>query len=447
MPEDNHVLIVGGGWAGMAAALELSRHQIPVTVFESAKQLGGRARNVMQGGQCLDNGQHLLIGAYRETLRLLQLMSISEADVLQREPLSLHVIGLTHSLELKAPPLPAPLHLVWALLTAKGIGYRDKLQALRMSLSLSLSGFSLAQDISVAELLHHHRQGEALIRDFWAPLCIATLNTPLAHASAQVFLRVLKDSFSQRRTDADLLTPRVPLGTLFPEAVADHISHHAHSAVRLQERGIELEIAQNRVEGLRTSTQRYRAKDIILAVSPSAATRLLSPHAALAPLAGRVAQLGSQPIVTVYLQYPSGHRLSQTMLGLSDALSQWLFDRRVCGQPGLIAVVISAEGAHMAWDNEQLIKAVTTELRSHFPTWPEVEQAMVIREKRATFECRVGIEPLRPSNTTPVNGLWLAGDYTDTGYPATLEGAVRSGIQCAHRIIEQRQSSPTNTMG
>ncbi len=441
MNPDKDVLIVGGGWAGMAAALVLDQHHIPVTVLESAPQLGGRARNVRYGKQCLDNGQHLLIGAYSETLSLLQLMGIREVDVLERQSLSLHVLGADHSLELKAPPLPAPLHLAWALLTAKGIGYRDKLQALRMSLALSLNGFSLLEDMSVAELMQHHRQGNALIRDFWEPLCLATLNTPTELASAQVFLRVLKESFSQRRNDADLLIPRVPLGNLFPDAAAAYLSRQQRSAVQLKERVTELEITDNRVEGLNTNCRRHTARDVILAVSPTAATRLLSPHPALRPLAGDIAELGSQPIITVYLQYPATHRLSQTMFGMSGTVSQWLFDRRVCGQAGLIAVVISADGPHMAWDNERLIRQVTAELRGRFPQWPEVEHAMVIREKRATFECRVGIEQLRPGNDTPVDGLWLAGDYTDTGNPATLEGAVRRGVQCAHRVIEQRQSS------
>ncbi len=425
----------------MAAALEFSRHRIPVRVLESARQLGGRARSIPGDTQCLDNGQHLLIGAYSEILRLLQLMGIREAEVLAREPLSLHVRGLAHALELNAPPLPAPLHLVWALLMAKGIGYRDKLQALRMSLALNLSGFSLAEDISVAELLQRHRQGSTLIRDFWEPLCLATLNTPMELASAQVFLRVLKDSFSQRRRDADLLIPRVPLGSLFPEAAAEYLSHQDRNAVQLQERVTGLEIVENRIQAIQTGQARHDAQNVILAVSPSATHRLLSPHGTLAPLAESISQLGSQPIVTVYLQYPTSHSLPQPMLGMSDTLAQWLFDRRVCDQPGLVAVVISAEGEHMGWDNERLIKAITAELHSHFPDWPEVVQATVIREKRATFECRVGIEQLRPGNRTPVQGLWLAGDYTDTGYPATLEGAVRSGVQCAHRIIEQRHTS------
>lgn len=441
MSQDNRVLIVGGGWAGMAAALELAHHRVPITVLESAVQLGGRARNVMHEEQCLDNGQHLLIGAYRETLRMLHLMGIRETDVFKRERLYLHVLGGAHSLELKAPPLPAPLHLAWALLTAKGIGVRDKLQALRMSLALSLDGFSLAVDTSVAELLQRHRQGNALIRDFWAPLCIATLNTPLELASARVFLRVLKDSFSQRQSDADLLIPRSPLGSLFPLAAADHLSRQDCNEVRLKERVNTLDIDNDRITGVSSHRQGHHAREVILAVSPTAATRLLSPHPALVPLAEGIAQLGSQPIITVYLKYPAPHRLSQTMIGLSGTVSQWLFDRRVCGQPGLIAVVISADGEHMLWDNERLIRQVKSELRNQFPQWPEVEHAFVIREKRATFECRVGIEQLRPGSETPIKGLWLAGDYTNTGYPATLEGAVRSGVQCAHRILEQRQSS------
>ena len=441
MKHENGVIIVGGGWAGMAAALELDRHHIPVTVLESAARLGGRARSVMRNGHCLDNGQHLLIGAYHETLRLLQLMEIQEADVLRREPLHLHVLGGEQPLELAAPSLPAPLHLAWGLLTAKGIGYRDKLQALRMSLALSMSGFSLAKDISVADLLQRHHQGSTLIRRFWEPLCIATLNTPIELASGRVFLRVLKDSFSEHRRDADLLIPRVPLGSLFPEAAERHLCHKPGNQVRLKERVITLDITTGKVNGVSTRQQTLHSSDVILAVSPTAASRLLSPYTELRPLADAITQLGSQPIITVYLQYPTTLRLPRTMIGMSGTVSQWLFDRRVCGRPGLIAVVVSADGAHTAWDNERLIGQIRSELQNQFPHWPAAEEVMVIREKRATFECRVGIEEKRPGNDSAVKGLWLAGDYTDTGYPATLEGAVRSGVQCARRIIEQRHSS------
>jgi len=442
MGTSSRVIIVGGGWAGMAAALELSRHAIPFTLLESAPRLGGRARTVCLNGTEVDNGQHLLIGAYHEVLRLLAEMGVDEASVLSREPLHLIVQERGSALHLTAPRLPAPLHLLWALLAAKGIGLRDKWQALRMSLALALSGYRLAEDCSVATLLARHRQGTALIRRFWEPLCIATLNTPLEKASARVFLRVLQDSFTRSRSDADLLLPRVTLGQLFPETAAKYLEQqHNNDVVHLRQRVTALRLGRQGIEGISGNFGDLDTSDVILAVSPGAALRLLRPHAPLQELANQIAKLGTQPIITAYLQFPADFRLPQTMMGLSGRLGQWLFDRRVCSQPGLVAVVISAEGEHSHWDNAKLLATLQQELREEFPAWPAVEQGRVIREKHATFECRVGVESRRPDNATSVPGLWLAGDYTATGYPATLEGAVISGVQCARRLIEQRQSS------
>jgi len=442
MSVPSRVVIVGGGWAGMAAALELDQHHIPFTLLESAPRLGGRARTITHDGKDVDNGQHLLIGAYHETLHLLRVMGIDENTVLNREPLQLCVQEHGKALHLHAPPLPAPLHLAWALIAAKGGRRRDQWQALRMSLALSLRGYTIDEDCSVAALLARHRQGAEFIRRFWEPLCLATLNTPLEKASAQVFLRVLRDSFTRQRTDADLLIPRVPLGALFPEAAASYLKQrHRSDAIRLRQRVASLHIEEGHITAVNGSAGHIETSEVILAVTPTAAARLLAPHATLQPLAEQIGQLGSQPIITAYLQFPARFRLPQPMLGLSGRLAQWLFDRRLCDQPGLIAVVISAEGEHGRWDNAGLLERLQQEIREEFPDWPGVEQAWVIREKRATFECRVGIESLRPDNATPVTGLWLAGDYTDTGYPATLEGAVRSGVQCARRLIEQRLSS------
>lgn len=442
MGASSRVIIVGGGWAGLAAALELSRHQIPFTLLESAPQLGGRARTVCLDGAELDNGQHLLIGAYHEILRLLAEMGIDESAVLSREQLQLLVQERGDVLRLTAPPLPAPLHLLWGLLAAQGISRRDKWQALRMSLSLASRGYRLAEDCSVATLLAQHRQGTVLIRRFWEPLCIATLNTPLEKASAQVFLRVLQDSFTRHHSDADLLIPRVPLGELFPEAAASYLKQrHDDDVIRLRQRVTALRLGPQGMAGLSGDFGDIDTADLILAVSPVAAGRLLRPHAPLQGLASQIGKLGTQPVITAYLQFPADFRLPQTMIGLSGRLGQWLFDRRVCGQPGLVALVISAEGEHCRWDNARLLAIVQQELREEFPGWPAVETARVIREKRATFECHVGVESLRPGNATAVPGLWLAGDYTATGYPATLEGAVISGVQCARRLAAQRQSS------
>ncbi len=438
MSSDKPVVIVGGGWAGLAAALELTAHDIPVSLYESAPQLGGRARNAPFGDLTVDNGQHLLIGAYSEILRLLAMMGTEESQVLLRTRLHLKVVEGDKALLMQAPPLPAPLHLAWAQLTAGGLTAGERVRALWMSLRLMLSGFTLKHDIAVSTLLQQHQQSETMIRRFWEPLCIATLNTPISKASAQVFLRVLKDSFTRRRHDADLLIPREPLGELFPQRAADYLQHHGVS-VQLSQRVEALHINNHQLEALSISGEQLRCHDAIIATAPHAAERLLSAHSELSPLWEQISALGNQPIITLYLQYPREHRLEEPMLGMSGTISQWLFDRSHCDQPGLIAVVISAEGEHLSWDNESLTSHVLQELATQFPHWPPPRQSRVIREKRATFECSVGIETRRPANTTPVRGLWLAGDYTDTGYPATLEGAVRSGVQCARRIIKQRQ--------
>lgn len=429
-------MIVGGGWAGMAAALELTQHHIPVTLYESAQHFGGRARTVAINDLDFDNGQHLLIGAYRETLRLLSLMGIAEKNVLTRLPLQLEV---QHRLRLTSGPLPAPLHLLWGLLSARGMAASDRYRAIRMSVKLALQGYRLNRDISVAELLAHHHQSAWLIENLWEPLCLATLNTPIDTASAQVFLKVLQDSFSHRRHDADLLIPKVPLGELFCGNGANFLQNISGNQLHRSSKVSELIAENGKLAGLSVNGETLPANEVILATPPHVTARLLQSVEETRSLSAQLAQFDYQPIATVYLNYPDAS-LPFPMLGLSGTVSQWVFDRSLCGQPGWLAVVISAEGEHSAWDKEKLARQVQNELAQQLTDWPQQAEAWhVIREKRATFSCHVGIEAQRPGNSTPLEGVWLAGDYTNTGYPATLEGAVRSGVQCARRIIAWRR--------
>ena len=438
MNRDETILIAGGGWAGLAAALELTAHNIPVKVYESAPQLGGRARNAPFGELTVDNGQHLLIGAYSETLRLLTLTGADEAELFLRTRLRLKVVEGNEALVMQAPLLPAPLHLAWAQLSAEGLSLTARAAALLMSLKLTLNNFTLSDDISVAELLRNYRQGATIVRRFWEPLCLATLNTPIDRASAKVFLRVLKDSFTRRRSDADLLIPKAPLGELFPQRIATYLQQHGVT-VETRRRIDAIEVGDRGLTGATIGGVFHPCSELIIATAPHTASQLLQHHPSTTALARQIDQLGSQPITTLYLQYPAHHQMEEPMIGMAGSVAQWLFDRRHCAQPGLIAVVISAAGEHNEWDNERLTAHIIGELQQQFPHWPAPLQSRVIREKRATFECSVGIESRRPGNATPVKGLWLAGDYTDTGYPATLEGAVRSGVECAHQIIANRR--------
>ncbi len=436
-----HVVIVGGGWAGLAAAVELCHHGARVTVLEAAPQLGGRARGLdfTLNGQRIDNGQHLLLGAYRETLRLLNILGIAEATVFERRPLQLvyKAIGRP-DISITCPSLPAPLHLVTALLNAEGLTLAERLNALSICRGLLRNGFKIDNDISVAAWLSRNKQSPALIRALWEPLCLAVMNTPLHNASVRVFLRVLEDAFTRSRSDSDLLLSRVDLGNTFPEPAQRFIEQHG-GTVKLSHRVKGLVVQNNAVHNVIVNDHEIAADHVILAIPPNACQRLMEPHTALHDIAQQLGGISHEPICTVYLQYPPQTRLEMPMIGLLDTTAQWVFDRALYGQPGLMAAVISGPGPHMAMSKSELSRHVTEELARVFPHWATLKHgqkhSLVIREKYATFACRPDINTLRPGAATPVRGCWLAGDHTDTGYPATLEGAVRSGVECARRII------------
>lgn len=420
-----NVAVIGGGYAGMAAAVALAEKGIAVTVFESARLLGGRARGVAHQHTQLDNGQHLLLGCYRDTLALIeQVGGDIEADFL-RLPLQLDLHG---HFSLKAPRLPAPLHLLAALLKAQGLTWTERFSAARFMLAMRKINFFINNDMSVADFLCLHRQSPALVQKLWEPLCIAALNTPVNIASAQVLLNVLRDALNQRREDSDMLIPRMDFTALFPARAARHIRKRGGHV--LTSCGVERLLPH--YIGMEVVTKRGSLffSHVICATNPVTAARLLRPFEELEPVITQIEALQHQPIYTVYLQYPAHVTLPHPMLGLHQRFSQWLFDKgQISGHHGLIASVISAEGLHQELSQEQLAQKVIAELREEFgftdaPLW-----FRVIAEKRATFACTPDLS--RPDQQTPLPHLLLAGDYTKGDYPATLEGAVQSGLHCA----------------
>jgi len=428
MVEKLNVAVIGGGYAGMAAAVELAARGISVTVFESAKQLGGRARGVINHDTQLDNGQHLLLGCYRETLRLIEKVGGNLEQDFLRLPLQLDLQG---QFSLKAPALPAPLHLLVALLSARGLTWSERIKAARFMLFLRTINFRLAQDIKVIELLKSNRQDNDLNKKLWEPLCIAALNTPIQKASAQVLLNVLRDALNRTRADSDMLLPRADFTTLFPQRAATFVEKHGGKV--LLSCGVEAINPQGERFEIITEQGAEIFTHVICATSPVVAAKLLRPLAALTQTVAQIDQLEHQPIFTVYLQYPPHVALPHPMIGLHQRFSQWLFDKgKISAQPGLLAAVISAEGLHQNLNQDDLAQKVIAELREEFgladaPLWFKV-----IAEKRATFCCAPNLS--RPAQQTAIANLLLAGDYTAGDYPATLEGAVLSGVFCASKI-------------
>lgn len=429
------VAVIGGGCAGLAAAARLAEHRIPVTLFEAGRQLGGRARGISWQGHSLDNGQHILLGAYSETLSLLKLAGVDLQSVFQRLPLQLTV---QPDFELRAcKTLPAPLHILAGLLQAGGLTWQERWSAVRFMVWMKLNGFKLKQDESLTDLLARQNQPEKLTQYLWEPICLAALNTPLNKASAQVFLNVLRDSFSRAKADSDMLLPKQDFTELMAEPLAGYISKQGgqvkrmHSVEEVRRQGAKFQLT---IAGARESFSH-----VILAVAPFRLPDITQQLPALAPIHVQCKALQYQPICTVYLQYAEQLRLEQPMIGLSGGLGQWVFDRgRLYGQPGLLAVVISAEGAHQRLTQDALAETLSRELAASFPALSPVLinplWHKVITEKRATFACSVDLQ--RPQMRTDIPNLYLAGDYVAGDYPATIEGAARSGGAAAQAIIQ-----------
>jgi squalene-associated FAD-dependent desaturase len=422
-----NVAIIGGGWAGMAAAVALAQAKIPLTVFEAARHLGGRARSVEIEGVELDNGQHILIGAYRETLRLMRAVGADPDRLLLRQPLAIEYPG---KFSLRAPRLPAPLHLVAALVGASGLSWDDRIAAIRFIAAMRKNAYHIAADLPVTELLARNRQTGALARYLWEPLCVSALNTPAASASAQVFLNVLRDGLDGTREASDFLVPRTDLGRLFPQPASAFVRANG-GAVQL---GTPVRMLDKTAGGFVLDDRPGRYTHAIVAVGPHQLDALLERFAVLAPMRERVAAFAYEPIYTCYLQYPQSVSMPRPMTGFDGGTIQWIFDRgQLNGAAGLLAAVISARGEHQSFSQDVVASAIHRELVVYLPGLPQPLWSRVIAEKRATFSCRPGVA--RPDNQTAIGNLYLAGDYTASDYPATLESATRSGLRCAELVL------------
>ncbi|MET0980833.1 MAG: hydroxysqualene dehydroxylase HpnE [Telluria sp.] len=455
LPAGGTVAVVGGGWAGCAAAVELARRGATVTLFEQARTLGGRARSIEVDGRQLDNGQHILLGAYKETLGVLKRVGIDPRAAILRLPLQMRYPAGSGGMDFVAARLPAPLHVLVALLRSKGLAREDKLALARFTSAARWMGWRLDTDVPVTVLLERFGQTEHLDRLMWHPLCLAALNTAPERASANVFLAVLRDSLGARRAASDMLLPRLDLGALFPQAAGRYLAAHGganHTGAKVESlarSGAAWEVtASGHALG---GAWRGSFDAVVLATPPTHSAALLAPFAETGELAAQLQGFAYEPIATCYLQYDAALRLPLPFYALLDApaqqrFGQFVFDRGQvdAGQAGLLAVVISAAGTAAALEQEALARACAAQLDAAFPglgldapLWRRV-----ITEKRATFACTPGLA--RPDNATALPGLVLAGDYTASDHPATLETAVRSGQAAASIILRGGSSSVQN---
>ncbi len=447
-----NVAVIGGGWAGLSAALTAVRLGHKVRLFESAAVLGGRARSVHAPSldATIDNGQHILLGAYTATFKLMQSLGLDINRQFLRLPLS--VSSGDGQLRMHTwRMLPAPLHIAAGLLSAKGMSWREKKAAMRAMNQLRRNSWQTPRDATVQEWLALTLQPARLQRLLWIPLCIATMNTPPDQACAQLFANVLRDSLGASSREAgDMLIPRVTLSELWPQRVEELALRKALSDLPVA--GLEVSRsttirqlqyvshAHTRPQFLLDGMPEPYDALILCGNTPSTARLLTSlpEHPGSADFLETLRAFQHAPIATLTLELAEPFSLAAPMLLLHEDrhrghYGQWLFQGQDT-ERRLLHIVISDADALLKQEKEAAVAGIIEQLQTQMgkQQLPAVLRHTLIAEKRATFLAVPGLK--RPSNNTPWPGVWVAGDWTDTGYPAVLEGAVRSGQQAAEAM-------------
>jgi squalene-associated FAD-dependent desaturase len=433
------VAVVGAGWAGCAAAVALAERGCAVTVFEAAAVPGGRARRVVRDGMPLDNGQHLLLGAYEQVRAQLTLVhgGDGERGVLARTPLA--VVPAGEGFALRSRRLPAPFGLAAGLLRARGMSLSDRFATARWFARLHAGGFRVPPGTTVAKLCATGPR--AAERALWAPLCLAALNTAPERACAQVFANVLRAAFAADGGASDYLIAATDLTALYPEAALRLVAARGGS-VRLRTAARVAAVADDAVS-LDVAGSRERRDAVVVAVGPHQLASAIGDVPALAHAAAAAAQLDYEPIATAWLGYGAPVALPAPIMRLDDAPGQWAFDRpdvlaRATPDPSrpalaqLVSMVISASGPHDALAAPELGAACDAQLRRLLPGLPPLAWSQAFVERRATYACTP--DRAHAPSLLPHPRAALAGDWTDAEYPATLEAAVRSGLAAARAL-------------
>jgi zeta-carotene desaturase len=443
------VIVVGGGFAGLSAASALAGRGARVLVLDARPQLGGRATAFRDRhtGELVDNGQHVLFGCYSETLAFLRL--VGAEDRVRAQP-SLELVCYDRNRQrsvLRCPRLPAPLHLLAGVLRWPAIPWIDRLNALRLGspilaarrqLQTSQAVSLQPRGLTVQQWLDLHRQGATLQEWLWHPLAVAALNQRPGDAAADAFVRILAAMFAPDPSAAAVVLPLRPLHEMYAEPARDFILRHGGD-VRTSALA-RVQIDSGRVKAVEVRGEPLAAGAVIAAV-PWFGLRPLfgaSPPPALQPVLEAAAGMGSMPIVTVNLWYdrPVMH---EAFAGLPGRTMQWVFDKRIAfgGTASHLSLVSSGAIDIVAMTNDELSALAAREVEASLPgaQGQRPIRATVVREKQATFSLAPG-QPARPGTRTAIANLFLAGDWTDTGLPATIEGAVVSGNKAAAALMD-----------
>ena len=462
----SEVVIIGGGLAGLACAVTLSDRGVPVSLYESRPRLGGRASSFedKQTQHVIDNCQHVSMGCCHEFNQFCETVGIAASF---RREKRLYFIGPESSRPANSGPdladrkfkinsfsaspfLPAPLHLLPAFGGLSYLSFSEKIELARGLKKLARMQIDWDHEPTMAQWLADLGQSQNVINRFWNVVLVSALSESLERVSLSHAQKVFVDGFLRARNHWQVLIPTVPLDQLYGDVILKRLEKQ-HAKVHLQTGVDRVKITDGKVTGvILRNGQEIVSDRVILAVPHQRVLSLLPDAFEGRESLSKIEQIESAPITSVHLWFDREITALPHAVFV-DCLSQWMFNRSRLMQHSseegfYYQVVISAShnltgAARQGRTQAEIIAEVIEELSR---IWPDARNARLIHsrmltEHQAVFSVKPGIERLRPSQRTDVTGLYLAGDWTATGWPATMEGAVRSGLKAVEFLLEDLQ--------
>lgn len=438
-------VVIGAGCAGLSAATALAEAGARVVVVEARPVAGGRTFATVDraSGDWVDNGQHVLFGCYHDTLAYLSRIGARRSLMVQ-SALGVPMVDMDgRRSELRCPALPSPLQLAAGVLAWEALSWRERLAVAGLGRALAPSAIPQA-DETVRQWLQRHGQPSRLCELLWEPLAVAALNQPIDEATATTFVEVVRRMLGPGPEDAALVIPSASLSHVFVSPAVAYIE--ARGGTVLSGAPARVAVTASGVRGVDVRGETIAAPVVIAAVPWHALSGLFpAPPAVLAAILANAAAMKSAPIVTVNLWFDRDV-LEAPFVGLPGRAFQWAFDKRRVspGHATHVSLVCSGATEVVGLDNQAIIERASRELAEAIPTVRRATllRATAVRERRATFSLAAA-EPPRPATVTPIGGFLLAGDWIDTGLPATIESAVVSGHRAASQALQRSRSQAT----
>jgi hydroxysqualene dehydroxylase len=429
-------LVIGGGFAGLSASAHLSNSGHKVELIEASPKLGGRAYSFIHKptNKLIDNGQHIMMGCYSETLKFLELIGASDKIEIQ-EKLSVNFLKSGFELyQLKAFSIFYPFSLLSAVLTYRAITFRERLSILRLFLKLPVLSNRDLGKISVEEFLISEDQNENVRKALWEIISIGALNTSVQKASAKVFIDILKEIFLKGTFGSKIILPKTNLSEMYCDPTKQFIEEKGGS-ICLSERVEEIKIEKNKVIEVRTDKRSITDFDFVICTVPFFALERINGlfnHKSRSTIQSFNPQYSSILNVHVWLaEAKKENQLGNNFFALIDSKLHWVFSH-----DSHLTCVISDADYLMNLSDEEIMDMIYSELEKYMNLEKnDIKDYFIIKEKRATFIPNTDILNNRPNTKTEIKNLFLAGDWVNTRLPSTIESAVKSGRIAADAVV------------